>query len=121
MSETFLSDNKGHRVPPHPDSAHPVAASGLTETLTTAGTNYTLTVEQGESYKVISTLASSVMTTEIVFMGITGAQTVTANREWMFPLGQSGIVHIPIGQTTLNMTASVSGVIVYLVKLEKAG
>lgn len=116
--ETYLSDNKGHRVPPHPNEAHPVAASGLTKTLTTAGTNYTLTVEQGKSYRIIGTLATSVLTTEVVFCGITGTQATTANREWAIPLGQAGIIHIPIGSTTLNLTATVNGVKVYLAKLE---
>lgn len=116
--ETYLSDNKGNRVPPHPNEVHPVAASGLTVTLATAGTDYTLTVAPGKSYRIIGTLSASVLTTDIVFAGIlTVATGSEANREWAIPLGQAGIIHIPVGITTLHLTGSVSGVVVYLAKL----
>lgn len=114
--EIYLSDNYGHRVS-DPNTAHPVLASGLTKTLTTAGTNYTLTVEQGQTYKIISTLSSAVQH-DVVFAGVTGTVATDANKEWMFPVGQSGIIHIPLGYTTLNLTATVNGVKVYLAKLD---
>lgn len=114
--ETYLSDNKGNRVPPHPNEIHPIAASGLTVTLTTAGTDYTLTVEPGKSYRIIGTL-SAAASHDVVFAGIL-TQATTANREWAIPLGQAGIVHIPVGTTTLHLTATVNSVVIYAAKLD---
>lgn len=116
--EQYSCDNAGNRVPPHPNMVNPMAASGLTKTLTTAGTNYTLTVEGGESYRIIGSLAGATGTNDVLFASITGTAATTANKEWAFPVGQAGIIKIPEGVTTLNMTATVSLVVVYAAKLD---
>lgn len=116
--ETYLSDNAGNRVPPHPNMVNPVAASGLTKTLTTAGTNYTLTVVGGVAYRIIGALAGATGTNDVLFASITGTAVTDANKEWAFAVGHAGVIVIPEGVTTLNMTATVNGVIVYLAKLD---
>lgn len=116
MKEMYLSDNNGHRIAPDPCAVDPVLESGLTETLTTAGTNYTLTVVADTTYRIISTLSSAVQH-DVVFAGVTGTVATDANKEWAFPVGAAGIIHIPQGYTTLNLTATVNGVKVYLAKL----
>jgi len=118
MKETYLSDNAGNRVPPHPYMVNPVAESGITKTLTTAGTNYGLAVEAGETYRIIGTLAGATGTNDALFCSITGSAATTANKEWAFPIGHPGIVKIPEDKTTLYMTATVALVIVYLAKLD---
>ena len=115
--ETYLSDNKGNRVSPHPNILHPTLASGLKKTLTTAGTNYTQTVVAGATYRIISTL-SAAASHDVVFASVTGTAGTDANKEWAFPLGQAGIIKIPKDKTTLNMTATVNSVVVYLAKLD---
>ena len=116
--EVYSSDNAGHRMPPHPNMVNPVAASGLTKTITTAGTNYGLAVEGGETYRVIGTLAGATGTNDAVFFSITGTTATTANKEWAVPMGQLGIIKIPEGVTTLYMTSTVSLTVVYLAKLD---
>lgn len=116
--EQYSCDNAGHRMPPHPNMANPVLESGLTKTITTAGTNYGLAVEAGETYRVIGTLAGATGTNDAVFFGVSGTTATTANKEWAFPMGQVGFVKIPEGITTLYMTSTVSLTIVYLAKLD---
>ena len=116
--EMYLSDNKGHRVSPDPNIVHPVLASGIKVTsLANAGTNYTQAVTAGATYKIISTL-SAAASHDVVFAGVTGTVATDANKEWAFPLGQSGIIKIPKDKTTLNLTATVNTVLVYLIKLD---
>jgi len=48
-SEHYSCDNSGNRVPAHPYCADPVPASGITLTITTAGEDYTQTLDAGQS------------------------------------------------------------------------
>ena len=118
MSENYSCDNAGHRMPPDPNMANPVAESGLTKTLTTEGVNYGLAVEAGATYRIIGALASATGTNDVLFCSISGSAATNGNKEWAFPVGFPGIVRIPKGKTTLYMTATVAAVIVYLAKLD---
>ncbi len=100
MSETYLSDNAGNRVPPHPNEAAPVAASGLTVDTGTAGDDVTLTVVAGATYALICIDAN-------VLASITGVTSTAANVEWVAPDSVTIIIKIPVGKTTLYLEGDV--------------
>lgn len=116
--ETYLSDNKGHRVPPEAGMADCVAASGIKVTCTNAATNYTATVVGGESYLVTATKTAITSTSDCLFLSITGTAVTDANKEWHCPLGRSIVITIPEGVTTLNMAGTLAATVVYLAKLK---
>jgi len=116
--QVYSSDNSGNRIPVHPLAANPVAASGLTKTLTTANTNYTLTVEAGAVYRIVGWVDGAITLPDLIFASITGTAVTNANKEWVFPLSTVGIIKIPAGVTTLNLTATADSVVVYLAKLD---
>lgn len=119
MSVTYLANNKGDLVPPHPDMAHPVAASGITKTLTSANTNYTQTVEAGSSYR-ITCGKSGGSSNGWIWFSVTGTIATAANREYVVGYGESVIIKIPIGTTTLNMGSSVAATVVHMAKVVDA-
>lgn len=94
--EVFISDNKGHRVPPHPNIADPVAASGLTVDTGTAGDDVIITVVAGATYALTCIGAS-------ILASITGVTSTAANVEWVAPAGVTIIIVIPVGKTTLYL------------------
>lgn len=116
--EQYSCDNAGHRMPPDPNMANPVAESGITKILTTAGTNYGLAVVAGETYRIIGALAAATGTNDVLFCSISGSAATNGNKEWAFSVGFPGIIKIPKGKTTLYMTATVDGVTAYLAKLD---
>lgn len=115
--ETYLSDNKGNRVSPHPNILHPVLTSGLKKVLTSADTNYTQTVTAGATYRIISTLTAA-SSADVIFVSVTGTAVTDANKEWAFPLGQAGVIKIPKNVTTLNLVSTVALAEVYLAQLD---
>jgi len=115
--ETYLSDNKGHRISADPYMVHPVLASGIKVTLTNADANYTQTLLAGATYRIIchKTAAAS---HDVVFASVTGTAVTDANKEWSFPLGQNGLITMPKDKTTLNLASTLAAVEVYLVQLD---
>lgn len=113
MSLLYSCDNSGHVMPPDPTMVHPVAASGVTKTLTTAGADYEVTVEQGQAYIVTFVATAG----KVAFAGITGVTSTEANREWIFMANREYIIYIPTGKTTLYIESDESGKIVYFRKL----
>lgn len=107
-------DNAGHIVPPDPKIAHPVAASGITITMTTSGDDYTQTVEQGQAYALTFVATAG----KVMFGSITGVTSAAANIEWVFMANKEYIVFIPIGSTTFYCECDDSGKKAYLRKLE---
>ena len=107
------SDNGGHIVPPDPKMAHPVAASGITLTMTTSGDDYTQTLEQGATYAVTFVATAA----KVMFAGITGVTSTAANIEWVFMANTEYVIHIPIGSTTLYCECDESGKKAYFRKL----
>lgn len=115
--ENFLCNNIGQRSLPHPGIFSPVAASGIKVTCTTGDTNYTTTVKSGAFYRVVVARATSYAAVAASLSTI-GDATVSANVEWVFAItGDSGAIHIPLGKTTLNITATYGGTFVFLVEL----
>ena len=98
MSEQVnLLDNAGHIVPPDPRMSHPVAASGITLTVTAPGNDYTQTVEQGRSYAITFVATAG----KRMLVSISGPTSTASNIEWVFMANQEYVIHIPIGPTTL--------------------
>lgn len=116
MAVTYFCNNKGDLVPPHPDMAHPVAGTGQTKSIALANTNYTVTVEAGSSYRVVSG-SGGLDNDGWVWFSITGDVTTDANKEYTLSLGESAIIKIPVGATTLNIGSSLASTMVYLVKV----
>ncbi len=108
--EVYNSDNSGNRVPPHPDEADPVAASGQTKATATAGDDLTLTVVGGERYAI-----TGIGTAVLVIT--TGQTSTAANIEWVAPADTTIIIRIPIGKTTLYLEGDTSTKNIYLRKL----
>jgi hypothetical protein len=114
----YSMDNAGHIVPAHPVMANPVLASGQVLTVVAASTNYTFTVEAGASYRVAYANVTNTNAGDILHLGVTGTAVTAANKEWAIPLGQVGIVKIPVDKTTLNVAAETAGGKVYIAKLD---
>jgi len=96
MSENYSSDNSGNRVPPDVRMADPVKASTvrLDAGKDVAGTE---TVVGGQMY-IVATTGS---TLGRWMFSITGVITTEANIEWVCAQGNSIIIRIPHGITTL--------------------
>jgi len=113
MNMGFSLDNNGNLMAPSVDMAAPVAASGITLTLTTSGTDYTQTLTAGSSYIVTYTGTAG----KIMFAGITGVTSTAANREWVWMANSTHIIHMPKGSATFYCESDESGNIVYFSKL----
>ncbi len=107
--EVYLSDNAGHRVAPA-GAPDPVAGSGQTLTNGTKDTNTTATVVAGEKY------ALTAQTVGGFYLGVATVATAT-NIIWACPLGETIIIVIPNGITTLNYATDTNSAIGYLRKL----
>jgi hypothetical protein len=107
--EFYQSDNSGNRVC-HPEVANPVAASGISFAMATAGNDYTQTVVGGQQY--ICTAL-----TGMVLLSITGVTSTAANIEWAIPANTTRIIKIPQGVTTLYGEPSANTTTLYMAKL----
>ena len=94
-------------------AAHPVAASGITLAMATSGTDYTQTVEQGQSYAVTFVATAA----KVMLLSITGVTSTAANIEWVVMANETIVIHIPIGKTTLYVECNESSKSAYLRKL----
>ncbi len=108
--EVFLSDNSGNRVPPHPNLADPVAASGVTTDTGTAGDDLTLTVVAGATY-IVTCIGTAGL------FSITGVTSVAANIEWVCSTGDTILIKIPVGKTTLYFEGNAANKPVYTRKM----
>ncbi len=114
--EVYLSDNFGNRIA-IPGTADPVQSSGIKTTLTTAGTDYPITVVAGAIYSVVCGKAASSASGEIIsFSTVDGADT-DANKDWNVGLGQTIIIKIPEGVTTLYAVSTLAATLAYMSKL----
>lgn len=114
MGETYLSDNSGNRVPPHPGEADPTAASGQTVATGTAGDDKTFTVVAGAVYA-LTGIGTAVL------CSITGVTSTAANIEWVAPADTTIIIKIPAAKTTLYFEGDTSSKNVYLRRLTMPG
>ena len=109
MSEGYSSDNSGNRIC-DPNCVDPVAASGITVAMATAGTDYTGTVEAGERYVVAADGGFCLLST-------TGVTSTEANREWTVADKEKIIIRVPFGKTTLYCESDTNTTTLYLAKL----
>jgi hypothetical protein len=93
QAEVYQSDNSGNRAS-IPEIADPVAASGISFAMATAGSDYTQTVVAGRQY-IVTAVAGTIL------LSITGVTSTAANVEWVIPVGETHIIKIPVGSTTL--------------------
>ena len=96
VGEVYLCSNSGDRVPPHPNMANPVAASGV-QLDAGKDTDGTETVVGGQMY-IISTTGNR---SGRWLFSITGVLTTEANVEWVCAQGEKIIIKIPQGVETL--------------------
>jgi len=109
MSEGYSSDNSGNRIC-DPMCADPVAASGISFAMATAGNDYTETVVGGQSYIVTAKTGSILLST-------TGVTSTAANIEWVVPVGETAIIRIPFGKTTLYGESDTNTSVLYIREL----
>ena len=113
MNISYLCDNSGNTVPPHPNLANPVAASGITLAMTTSGEDYTQTLVEGQMYAITYVATAG----KVMFASITGVTSTAANIEWIFYAGVPHIFRMPIGKTTLYFEGNESSKNAYVRKL----
>lgn len=112
MSEVFMSDNAGNRVPPHPNVGAPTLASGQTLS-PNKETNTEATVVAGANYAI----------TAIVGWFVFGLATTAtaANIIWACPQGQTIVIKIPVGYTSLHYFSGSDNRTAYLRRLTMPG
>ena len=108
--QIILNDNSGNRVPPHPNIANPVPASGQTKATGTAGDDLTLTVVAGATYA-LTGIGTAVL------ISITGVTSTSSNIEWIAPADTTIIIKIPIGITTLYLEGDTGTKNIYISRL----
>lgn len=94
MADTFLSDNHGNRVPPHPDLSDPVLASGQSVVAASKETDAELVVVAGASYAITCLKGAHIF-------GLATTATAT-NCIWACGEGHTIVVKIPLGYTALH-------------------
>lgn len=109
QTDVYLSDNSGNRVA-IPKTADPVAASGISISLATAGNDYTGTVVSGQAYIVSCNGGFCLLST-------TGVTSTAANIEWCIGDNDTIIIRIPRGKTTLYCESDTNTTALYLRKL----
>ena len=114
MSENYSCDNSGNRIPGDIHASDPVAASGITLTMTTSGEDYTETnLVEGQMYAITFVATAG----KVMFASITGVTSTPANIEWIFYAGVPHIFRMPIGKTTLYYECDESAKNAYVRKL----
>ncbi len=110
MPDTYLSDNAGHRVPPHPGLGHPVLGTGQVVTVTTGGEDDTFTVTAGKAYRITGIGCA-------ILVSLTGVTSVAANVEWTAPENAPIIIQVPPGYTTIYCEGDTSTTKIRLVEM----
>ena len=105
MRETALSDNHGNRAAPGAINCDPVLASGIELAAVGAGTDYTQTVVAGATYAITIPIDDGTW-----LFSLTGVTSTAANREWIATEGDTIILKVPVGCTTLYFESDTAGV-----------
>jgi hypothetical protein len=106
----MLNDNNGNLVSPGAIACDPIAASGITLATGTAGDDKTQTVVGGAIYAITS-IGSAIL------FSITGVTSTAANIEWAMASGDTIIIKIPEGVTTLYYEGDTSSKNAYMRRL----
>ena len=110
--DVYSSDNIGNRVPPHPNLGHPTLASGQTlapnketntEATVVAGASYAITAVEGWFIFGIATTATA------------------ANIIWVCTQGQTIVIKVPAGYTSLHYQSGSDDRTAYLRRLTLPG
>lgn len=111
MSDTYLSNQSGHRINPTTDTDRMVAGSGQKLTCTASGTDYDLTVVAGARYVITADA------TGLIYLGIAN---ITDDADIIWAVGPAGSIgiEIPIGITTLHYGSDTTGTIGRLARLD---
>lgn len=116
MGYTYLSDNIGRRVPPHPNMAAPVAASGVTLTDAATGGDHEQTVVGGATYAL--TVVPGDGSADYTFIAGIANITAAANIIWVCPAGQTILIQVPGAVTSLHYASLGAGGTAYLRRLD---
>jgi len=105
-----IADTAGNKAAPGALNVPPVLASGITIAMATAGNDYTGTVAEG-AY--IATAHGG-----FVLASLTGVTSTAANREFCIEDGQTVIINVPYGYTTLYCESDANTTNLYLRQLD---
>lgn len=110
MADHIQANSAGNRAGHGAIDCPPVLASGITLAMATAGDDYTATVAE-KSY---------VVTVDGGFclFSLTGVTSTAANIEWAAADGDTFILHVPYGYTTLYAEANTNTTNVYLREMQ---
>lgn len=112
MSEVYVSDNAGNRVPPHPNMGAPTLVSGQTLT-PNKETNTEATIVAGAEYAITSV--------EGWFVFGLATTATAANIVWVCTQGQTIVIKIPSGYTSLHYQSGSDNRTAYLRRLTMPG
>jgi hypothetical protein len=101
----------------NPDTVRVKSASGQTVTCTTAGTDYTATVNTNRTYVLLAVTGNALVS-------LTGTVATAANIEYMVAKDHKVLIRVPTtsvgaATTTIHMTGSANSTIVYLAECEE--
>jgi len=113
VGEMFSTDNSGNRTPAVIEACDPVAASGITISMTTSGDDYTQTLVGGQMY-IITFVGTA---GKVMFASITGETSVAANIEWVFMANVNYVFRMPMGKITLYCESNEANTKAYIRKL----
>jgi len=121
MSIAYVSDNGGVLVPPHPNASNPKAATGQTLTDAATGGDETATVTPGALYAFTARpgpVAGGTLTDTTFVFGL--ATILTAkNVIWICAPGETILIQVPAGYTSLHYESLGSGGSGYLRELKQ--
>ena len=106
--EVFHSDNAGNRVPPHPNMGDPTLASGQTLS-PNKETNTEATVVAGATYAITAVAGWFVF-------GLATTATA-ANIVWACYQGETIVIKVPVGYTSLHYQSGSDNRTAYLRRL----
>jgi len=108
--DSIQANSAGQRAGHGAIDCPPVLASGITITMTDAGGDYTATVAEG----------TYVVTVDGGFclFSLTGETSTAANREYAVADGDTFILHVPYGYTTLYAECDTATAYAYLRKMQ---
>lgn len=109
MGDRINANSAGNRAGLGAIDCPTVLASGITLAMATAGDDYTATVEE-KSY---------VVTVDggLCLFSLTGVTSTAANREYVAADGDTIIIHVPYGSTTLYAESDTNTTNVYIREL----
>lgn len=113
VSEVFLSDNSGNRVPAFRNCINPVPASGITILTGVEGSDVTQALTPGQLYAIILQESDGYA----ILASATGVTSTAANIEWVFPSNQWCVFRMPYDKATLYFEGTGGNMTGYIVEV----